>query len=478
MVAQPHVIILGAGPAGLGAAYKLTQNEKATVTVIDQNETVGGLSGSFQISGITVDYGSHRLHPSCDPEILADLKILLGDELMERPRQGRIRLHNRWIHFPLKPIDLTLKLPFSFSISTAIDLVKKNLGIGQKTLDVDSFATVLEKGLGKTICREFYFPYVRKIWGLPPEEISPAQAYRRVSANSLKKMLRKILAAVPGFKQRRSGVFFYPQKGFGQICDRLYDDAKMTGAKFHLGAHITSLRMNGSLIDTVSSYASDEEILTHQPDYIWSTLPMPNLVRLIRPQAPLSVMEAAERIQYRAIILVYLLLEQSQFSEYDAHYFPETDIPFTRISEPKNYSNSQEPRNLTVLCAELPCSTNDPEWTMIDKELGDMVCDSLNRASIPLRASLKKVVTRRLSHAYPIYQKGYEVNFNNIDHWVSKIENLISFGRQGLFAHDNTHHALYMAYAAVDCLNSKGMFDRAKWQGCYRKIFETHVVED
>ena len=115
---------------------------------------------------------------------------------------------------------------------------------------------------------------------------------------------------------------------------------------------------------------------------------------------------------------------------------------------------------------------------MADKELGEIVSDSLKRSSIPLKAPLKKVVTQRLSHAYPIYHKGYEIYFDDINHWLGHVENLISFGRQGLFAHDNFHHALYMAYAAVDCLNNNGIFDREKWQGYYRKIFETHVVED
>ena len=474
---RPHILIIGAGSAGLGAAYQVIKRKLASVTVIEQEKDVGGIAGSFNISGINVDYGSHRLHPACDPEILGDLKALLGDELMERPRHGRIRLHNRWIHFPLNPIDLAIKLPFSFSISTAIDLVRNNIGVRQKNSDIKSFATVLEKGLGKTICREFYFPYVHKIWGLPPEEISPTQAHRRVSANSLKRMLQKILAAVPGFKQPGSGIFFYPRKGFGQISNQLYDAAKNAGVNFHLGARVISLQMNGSVIDTISSCASDGPILTHRLDYVWSTIPMPNLVQLIQPPAPSSVIEAAKNIQYRAMILVYLLLEQAQFSEYDAHYFPETDIPITRISEPKNYNDALEPQNLTVLCAELPCSTSDPEWKMTDTELGKQVCDCLKSASIPIETSLKEVVTRRLSHAYPIYRKGYELYFNRIDHWLGQARNLLSFGRQGLFVHDNIHHSLYMAYAAVDCLSQEGQFNRNKWEE-YRQVFNSHVVED
>lgn len=478
MLKNPNIIILGAGPAGLGAAYRLARKNIATVTLIEKEENVGGIAGSFNISGINVDYGSHRLHPTCDPEILKDLQMLLSDDLMVKPRHGRIRLRNRWIHFPLKPIDLSLKLPFSFSVSTAFDLARNSLGVEEKNFHKDSFAGVLEHGLGRTICREFYFPYVQKIWGLLPEEISPTQAYRRVSANSMKKMLQKIFTALPGFKRSSSGVFFYPRKGFGQICNQLYDAAKEAGADFYLGTRVKSVEMTGSVIDTIKLQSSNGDVFTHRPEYVWSTIPIPTLIQILQPPAPSSIIEASQKIQYRAMILIYLVLEQSRFSEYDAHYFPDLDIPITRISEPKNYNNAQGPENLTVLCAELPCFTNDPEWKMTDEELGEKVCDSLERASIPIKSSLKTVLCRRLSHAYPVYIKGYEHSFDQIDYWLNKVENLLCFGRQALFVHDNIHHALHMAYAAVNCLNHEGWLDRDKWYGHYRRIFETFRVED
>jgi len=475
-MSKPTIAILGAGLAGLGAAWQLTRHGLAHACVFERSADVGGNAGSFELCGVAVDYGSHRLHSACDPHILDDIRTLLGEDLLTRPRHGRIRLAGQWIHFPLKTFDLLTNLPWGFRLHIAGDIMQKVIPIRSSNTP-PSFASILECSLGRTICREFYFPYAEKIWGLPPEELSPIQAHRRVSANSLKKMLHKILAVVPGFKQPGSSIFFYPRKGFGQISNQLYDATRNAGVTFHLGARVTSLQMNGRVIDTISSCASDGQMLTYRPDYVWSTIPMPSLVQLIQPQAPSSVIEAAQNIQYRAMILIYLLLEQAQFSEYDAHYFPETDIPITRISEPKNYNDAQEPRNLTVLCAELPCSISDPEWKMTDTELGEQVCDCLKSASIPIRTSLKEVVTRRLSHAYPIYRKGYELYFDRIDHWLGQARNLLYFGRQGLFAHDNIHHSLYMAYAAVDCLNQEGQFNRDKWDA-YRQVFNSHVVED
>lgn len=475
MEKKPHVAILGGGPAGLGAAYQVIKEDLALVTIVEKEDGLGGIAGSFRICGVNVDYGSHRLHPACDPEIMVDLKSLLGDELMKRPRHGRIRLFNHWIHFPLKPLDLSLKLPFSFTINTVIDLIQKSLVSKKQKFETESFAGVLESGLGRTICHEFYFPYIRKIWGLLPEEISPIQAHKRISANSLKKMFRKIFSAVPGFKQSGSGFFFYPREGFGQIVCAMAAQARQAGVDIRLQSSINSIHLGQPhCIDL----KRNGQVTSIQADHVWSTIPVTTLVQLLKPEAPRSVIKASQKMLYRSMILIYLVLEQSQFSQYDAHYFPDPDIPFTRLSEPKNYSGTKEPGDVTVICAELPCFEDDPEWKMTDSELGEIVCDSLKRASIPLKAPPKIIVTRRISHAYPVYRKGYETYFNLIDHWLSQVNNLLSFGRQGLFAHDNTHHALYMAHAAADCLNEDGQFDRDKWQDYYRKVFETHVVED
>ena len=101
----PRIAVLGAGPAGVAAAWQLHRTDKARAIVLEQRDDVGGNAGSFELEGVPVDYGSHRLHPACNPEILADIRALLGADLLSRPRHGRIRLRNKWIHFPIRPID-------------------------------------------------------------------------------------------------------------------------------------------------------------------------------------------------------------------------------------------------------------------------------------------------------------------------------------------------------------------------------------
>ena len=234
------VIIIGAGPAGLGGAYQLARRGCFDVTVMERDAAVGGNARSFEVAGLRVDYGSHRLHPSCAPEIMADIRKMLGDALLDRPRHGRIRIQGRWVHFPLKPLDLVTHLPFSFSSGVLADSLRKLTG---NPAPQETFEGVLEHGLGRTICRDFYFPYARKIWGVPPVELDAEQARRRVSAGSLGKMLRKVLNAVPGFKRPGAGRFFYPRNGFGSISESYADAAAGAGARLLLGSQVTGFEM-------------------------------------------------------------------------------------------------------------------------------------------------------------------------------------------------------------------------------------------
>lgn len=466
------IAVLGAGPAGAGAAYKLAQRKNFDVTLVERGESVGGNAGSFELAGFRVDYGSHRLHPSCDPGILSDVRRMLGKDLLDRPRHGRIRLRGRWVHFPLRALDLAAHLPPSFLAGVGIDTLKKTLG---RRREGNNFAEVLEAGLGRTICRDFYFPYARKIWGVDPRTLDAEQARRRVSAGSLSRMLRKVLNSAPGFGTKPGGRFFYPRHGYGAITEAYVSEAEAAGARLKMRTSVTAVETDDGRLRgmRVSNAEGEERIEVRQA---FSTIPISQLVRVIEPQAPAPVLEAASRLRFRSMILIYLVLGTDQFTEYDAHYFPGADIPITRLSEPRNYGLAVTPGS-TVLCAELPCSVDDPVWRASDAELARTMVQALEAAALPVKCEIQSVVTKRLPQAYPLYTHGYLADFERIDDWLGTIDGLVTFGRQGLFAHDNTHHALAMAYSLNDCLGDDGSFDQEQWTKC-RRAFETHVVED
>ncbi len=469
---SPSFVILGGGPAGLAAAYKLSQRGFANVVVLERAGAVGGNAGSFVIDGIPVDFGSHRLHPVTPPDVMADIRALLGDDLLDRPRHGRIRLRGRWVHFPLKPVDLLTRLPPAFMAGVMSDAIRKPF-TGPPA--VETFASILERGLGRTICRDFYFPYARKIWGLPPEALDAEQAKRRVSSGSIGKMVRRVIGAVPGLKKPGAGRFFYPRHGYGQISDALHRAAVAAGAKVHLNANVTGVAVeNGGVTHVEAEVGGAPRRIP--ATHVLSTIPVTVLARLVRTTASRPPEAATHSLAQRSMVLIYLTLDADQFTEFDAHYFPETAIRISRLSEPKNYSLTTRPGR-TVLCAELPCAQTDDVWGMADEALGALVVRDLETAGLAPVPRVLQAQTRRLPHAYPLYTKGYRESFDALDRWVAGIEGLTTFGRQGLFAHDNTHHTMAMAYALVQSLRPDGTLDRESWARA-RRSFEEHVVED
>ena len=455
------VLVLGAGPAGVGAACWAARAGHR-VTVVERGAGPGGLAGSFEVGGQRVDFGSHRLHPSIDPSILADLRALLGDELQLRPRNGRIRLADRWIAFPLRPLDLLRRLPPGLAAAAARDAVLGPL----RRPHVDTFAEVVRAGLGPALAERFYFPYARKLWGLEPDEIAGEQARRRIAASSPAKLLRRVARGGGG-----KGVFWYPRGGYGRISEALAAAAEEAGAELRHGAEAERVELRGDGVTV--RLAGGEELAG---DRLWTTVPLPVLARMAAPAPSAEALAAAGRLEFRAMLLAYLVLDVDRYSAFDAHYLPEAWTPVTRVSEPKNYRDGDDPPGRTVLCAELPCVRDDALWRASDEELGELAASALAGAGLPRPRPVETVV-RRLPFVYPVYSLGYEAAVSALDGWAEAQPRLLTFGRLGLFVHDNTHHALAMARAAADALQPDGSFDDAAWAAA-RERFARHVVED
>jgi protoporphyrinogen oxidase len=175
--------------------------------------------------------------------------------------------------------------------------------------------------------------------------------------------------------------------------------------------------------------------------------------------------------------LVYLTLERRPYTPFDAHYFPEPDVVFSRLSEPANYRDSvDDPPTRTVLCAEVPCNADDATWSASDTDLGLQVAEGLARVGLPAARPHEVHVERRAA-VYPLYRVGFEQELAAVLDWAHELYRVVVFGRQGLFVPDNTHHALAMGAAAAAAVGEHGSFDRTSWTTSLAS-FGRHVVED
>lgn len=467
MTSSAELLVLGAGPAGLAAAWRAAR-AGLSVTVLERASAVGGLAASFTVAGVRVDHGSHRLHPSIGPDILADLRGLVGDDLQTRPRNGRLRVAGRWVGFPLRAGELARTLPPGMLARIAGDAATGLAARALPAREPASYAEVLRRGLGGTVYDALYGPYAVKLWGLPGERIDPEQARRRVATDTPAKIAAKMLrrgGQVPGKS------YYYPRRGFGQICEALADAATVAGARIRCDTAVTRLeaREDGVTAET----GTGERLFA---DRVFTTVPLPLLARITDPAPEPAALTSAAALQHRSMVLVYLVHEGAgRWTGFDAHYLPGGETPITRISEPANYRDSAaDPSDRTVLCCEIPCSVDDAWWPASEHELAELARDTLARAGLP-PVRLGEVVVRRLRTVYPVYEIGYAEHLSGLDTWAAALPRVTTFGRQGLFVHDNTHHTFSMAYAAVDAL--AGSWDEVAWSAARRRFAE-HVVED
>lgn len=444
-----HVVI-GAGPAGLAAAWQL-QRDGHEVRVLEASDHVGGMAGSRTVAGIRVDLGSHRLHPSTPPWLREELGELV--ELQERRRNGRIRMGDRWVPFPLTPAGLVRGLPPAVAGRAALDAATAPM----RRAEADTYADVVRAGLGPTVWERFHEPYAWKLWDTDPALLAGELARRRVSASSPVDIARRLVRGV-----RSKPTFLYPRGGFGAIAEALAAQVPVD----------TGRRVNRIIEhhDRVIVGLSDGRLIS--ASHVHATLPAWRVASWLGlhedPLGPTPV---------RAMVLVYLVLDRRPYTTFDAHYLPDRHVLPSRLSEPTNYRvDPDDPGDRTVLCAELPCWEGDDVWRASPVALGHRVADDLVRSGLPDPRHVA-VHVERLPSVYPVMTPQSLGALARAERALTRSTRVTVLGRQGLATPDNTHHVLQMGVESARCVRPDGSFDHVAWARA-RASFRSYVVED
>ena len=456
-----EIAVIGSGPAGLMAA--LRANELGhDVTVFEASPSIGGMSASFEINGMRVDYGSHRLHPSTPHHLLDKIKTLLGDDLQSRERNGRIRLYNRWVSFPLRTTNMIRHLPLKFSVNSGLDILQRPF---IKPSD-RTFADEVTNRLGKTVASEFYAPYAQKLWGIPADQLDGEQARRRVSASSPLAIIKRLIKS----STPTGRTFLYPKRGYGQIVEAIANSFVDNGGTIHTNSPVTEI-ITASESCHVKAGGTDQEA-----EHVWSTAPLTKLAEIIHPDPDESVLTAANALRVRGMVLAYLVLDQSQYTEYDAHYLPSLETNIARLSEPKNYREGDDPDNMTILCAEIPCWVGDEVWESSDRDIGEIVLSDLKKLGLP-SARCIETHTKKLPSVYPVFELETMNEREALLTWGQTLGRVIPFGRQGFLVPDNLHHTLGMGWDLAESIGRQDKVDHTQWKNSVED-FKKNIVED
>ncbi len=450
MEKQKTIIILGAGITGLVSAYYLSQKYK--VILIEKEKNIGGMSYSLNYENFILDYGPHKIYTQL-PGILEEIEHV--QSLIRIKKKNSIYLQESYFDFPLSIKQVATKMP-SKAFSAGLDIVFKSF----KKLPEDSYENFLKNRFGKTLYNLSFRDYAEKIWKSNPKELDAELAKRRIAISNIFELIKSVL-----FKDTEkisADFFYYASKGSKQLIDSLAQKIKENQGEIILNKPIQEINTDKNKIISVRINGK-----TIKSDFVLSTIPLQDLILLLKPKTTEDIKNAASELRYTDTKIIYFILNKPRISENNWIFFPEKNFLFHRISEQKSFSPETCPENKTALMVETTAELTKENIELLKKQLVDL--------NLFQEQDIEKIFIKQLKKAYPLYKIGFKENLNKVLDYLDTLENFLTIGRHGLFNYNNMDQCWDMAKKAAEHITAKGTKER--WEEL-RKEFDNYKIVD
>lgn len=439
-----NVVILGAGPAGLTAAYELTRNH-VPVTVLERDHLVGGIARTEFYKGYGYDIGGHRFYTKMT-EVNALWHEVLGKQFIRVPRLSRIHYEGKFFYYPLRLMNVLGALGIVQSIWIFLSFVRARLF---PLVPEESFEDYVSNRFGRKLYHLFFKTYTEKVWGIPCTEIRAEWAAQRIRGLSFTSALKSAIF------QNGSGIkslieeFEYPVRGPGMMWEAFRDAVQAEGGQVWLNAPVIRVNRQGMCVRSVVVTRSGVETEI-QGDKFISTLALRDLINAFHPPPPPDVLNAANSLGYRDFLTVILIINVPELFPDNWIYIHTPRVHVGRIQNFKNWSKGMLPdQTKTSLGMEYFVNEGDEMWNTPDEQLVELAKRELELIGIARADRVIDGTVRRMRKAYPVYDSTYHEHLGIVRGYLDAIENLQTVGRNGMHKYNNQDHSMMTALLAA-----------------------------